>query len=120
MKVKSIMLLLLLGITISSFIPTTYQIVPTSMRITVLSRLGNPVENAKVTVYENQEDYENEENSVAGPVFTNAKGQVTIKNLEDKQYYIQVLKGDNSNYGDAEITGKLEKGKLNKFNIVIQ
>lgn len=96
------------------------QVLSTGMRITVLSRLGNAVENAKVTVYNNSEDYENEENAVAGPAFTDAKGRVTFKNLEDKQYYLQVIKGDDSNYGDAEQTGKLKKGKLNKFNVVIQ
>ena len=96
------------------------QILPTGMRITVLSRLGNPVENAKVTVYETRDDYENEENAIAGPAFTDKKGRVTFKNLEEKQYFIQVIKGDENNYGDAEQTGKLIKGKVNKFNIVIQ
>jgi len=96
------------------------QLMSTSMRITVLSRLGNPIENAKVTVYNNQEDYENEENAVAGPAFSDEKGRVTFKNLEEKQYYVQVIKGDDNNYGDAEQTGKLKKGKVNKFNIVIQ
>ncbi len=96
------------------------QILPTGMRITVLSRLGNPVENAKVTVYETRDDYDNEENSIAGPAFTDEKGRVTFKNLEVKQYFVQVIKGDDSNYGDAEQTGKLKKGKINKFNIVIQ
>lgn len=96
------------------------QFMSTSMRITVLSRLGNAIENAKVTVYQNQKDYENEENSVAGPAFTDEKGRVTFKNLEEKQYYVQVIKGDDNNYGDAEQTSKLKKGKINKFNIVIQ
>jgi len=108
-----------IALTTSSF-TSEYQILSTGMRITVLSRLGNPVENAKVTVFNNQEDYENEENAIAGPSFTDAKGRVTFKNLEEKQYYVQVIKGDESNYGDAEQTGKLKKGKLNKFNIVIQ
>lgn len=97
-----------------------FQVISTGMRITVLSRLGNPVENAKVTVYETRDDYDNEENAVAGPAFTDAKGRVTFKNLDEKQYFVQVIKGDENNYGDAEQTGKLIKGKLNKFNIVIQ
>lgn len=97
-----------------------WNVLPTGMRITVLSRLGNPIENAKVTVYATRDDYDNEENAVAGPAFTDEKGRVTIKNLEEKQYFIQVIKGDDSNYGDAEQTGKLKKGKINKFNIVIQ
>ena len=96
------------------------QLMSTSMRITVLSRLGNTIENAKVTVYQNQKDYENEENAVAGPAFSDGKGRVTFKNLEEKQYYVQVIKGDDNNYGDAEQTSKLKKGKINKFNIVIQ
>ena len=112
-------LIVTLFITLSSF-AWEYQILSTGMRITVISRLGNPIENAKVTVFLNREDYENEENAIAGPAFTDAKGRVTFKNLEEKQYYVQVIKGDESNYGDAEQTGKLKKGKLNKFNIVIQ
>ena len=99
---------------------TEAQLMSTSMRITVLSRLGNNIENAKVTVYKNQKDYENEENAVAGPAFTDEKGRVTFKNLEEKQYYVQVVKGDDNNYGDAEQTSRLKKGKINKFNIVIQ
>lgn len=96
------------------------QILPTGMRLTVLSSLGNPVENAKVTVYKTWDDYENEENSVAGPAFTDGKGRVTFKNLEEKQYYVQVIKGDKNNYGEGEKTGKLKKGKINKINIIIQ
>ena len=96
------------------------QVLSTGMKITVLSRLGNQIENAKVTVYATQDDYDNEENSVAGPAFTDAKGRVTFKNLEDKVYFVQVIKGDENNYGDAEQTNKLKKGKMNKFNIVIQ
>jgi uncharacterized GH25 family protein len=96
------------------------QLMSTGMRITVLSRLGNTIENAKVTVYQNKKDYESEENAIAGPAFTDEKGRVTFKNLEEKEYYVQVIKGDDNNYGDAEQTGKLKKGKINKFNIVIQ
>ena len=112
-------LVLVSFITLTSF-TWENQLLPTSMRITVISRLGNPIENAKVTIYANRDDYENEENAVAGPSFSDAKGRVTFKNLEEKQYYVQVVKGDDSNYGDAEQTGKLKKGKMNKFNIVIQ
>lgn len=113
----TVVFFLLIGVFITN---AESQVLTTGMRITVLSRLGNPIENAKVTVYANQEDYENEENAVAGPAFTDEKGRVTFKNLEDKQYYIQAIKGDANNYGDAEQTGKLKKGKINKFNIVIQ
>ena len=107
-KLGKAALIVTLFITLASF-NMEYQLLSTGMRITVISRLGNPVENAKVTVFANQEDYENEENALAGPAFTDAKGRVTFKNLEEKQYYVQVIKGDASNYGDAEQTWKIKK-----------
>ena len=119
----NIIVSILLFFSISSVepsVPAEEQIMPTGMRITVLSRLGNPIENAKVTVFENRQDYEKEENAIAGPAFSDSKGRVTFKNLEEKEYFVQVIKGDENNYGDAEQTSKLKKGKINKFNIVIQ
>ena len=77
------------------------------------------VENAQVTVYGNRGDYENEENAVAGPDFTDRKGRVTFKNLDEKSYYVRAVKGEHSNYNEGEKTGVLLKGKLNKFNIII-
>jgi outer membrane protein assembly factor BamB len=105
---------------VSLLVMSAYQVLPTGVRITVLNKLGNPVENAKVTMFANEEDYENEENAVAGPAFTDVKGRITFKNLDDKQYYVLAEKGEESNVGEAEQTGKLEKGKINKFNIIIE
>lgn len=104
----------------STSISAELQILPTGVRLTILNSLGNIVENAKVTLYDNWDDYENEENAVAGPAFADKKGRVTFKNLEAKQYYVKAVKGDKSNYGEGEQTGKLIKGKTNKFNIIIQ
>lgn len=92
---------------------------PTSLRITVLDKLGNPVQGASVTLYRNSSDYEKSENPVAGPLKSNDKGQVTFKKLEPKSYYVEVKKGDKSNYGEAEQTGVLVKGRMNKVNIII-
>lgn len=107
-------------VVLSSFTMTTNQVMPTSLRITVLNKLGNAVENAKVTLYVNEEDYEKEQNAVGGPSFTDEKGRVTFKTLDAIQYYVQVVKGEESNYGQGEKTDKLEKGKLNKINIIIE
>ena len=89
------------------------------MKVTVLNSLGNPVEGAKVTIYETREDYESEKNAVAGPELTDSKGRVTFKNLEEKRYFIQAVKDDMNNYGEGEQTDKLKKGKVNKFNVII-
>ena len=95
------------------------QVLPTSLRVTVLDNLGNVVENAKVTLYGNSGDYENSENAVAGPSFSDNKGRVTFKSLEPKAYYVEVKKGEMSNYGEAEKTNVLSKGETNKVNIII-
>jgi hypothetical protein len=97
----------------------TKQLLPTSLRVTVLDNLGNVVENAKVTIYRNAGDYESGENAVGGPSFTDSKGRVTFKNLEPKAYYVEAKKGEASNYGEAEKTNVLSKGKTNKVNIII-
>lgn len=104
----------------SSFTVVEHAVLPTSMRITILDRLGNVVENAQVSIYGNRGDYENEENAVAGPEFTDKKGRVSFKNLDEKAYYVRAMKGEKSNYGEGEMTGVLFKGKVNKFNIIIE
>ena len=103
----------------TSFIGENPKALPTSLKITVLDKLGNAVEGAKVTLYRNSSDYEKSENAVAGPEKTNEKGQVTFKKLQAKSYYVEVKKGDKSNYGEAEQTGTLIKSRVNKVNIII-
>lgn len=119
MKQMFLIALFFISVGSTSFKEAEHQLLATSMRITVLDNLGNVVENAQVTIYGNRGDYENEENSVAGPETTDAKGRVTFKKLDEKSYYVRVKKGDKSNYNEGEKTGVLLRGKLNKFNIII-
>lgn len=113
------LIFILLGTGIMAF-TTSEQIFPTRLRITVLNRLGNEQDSVAVTLYANKEDYEASENSVAGPLYTDNKGRVTFDDLEPKMYYVEAIKGDENNYGDAERTNELVKGRLNKVNIVIR
>ena len=53
-------------------------------------------------------------------MYTDNKGRVTFKDLEEKVYFINAVKGDMNNYGMGVQTGKLEKGKVNKVTIVIE
>ena len=95
------------------------QIISTKLKITVIDPLGNVVEDAKVMLFANKADYLKEVNEVQPFKLSNAKGQVTFKKLQPKSYYILVRKGDLSNAGGGEIVDTLEKGKLNKANVVI-
>lgn len=46
----------------------------------------DPVPGVEVTLYKTKEDFENDKNKVASLV-TDAKGEVTFKNLEEKEYF---------------------------------
>lgn len=95
------------------------QIFNTKLKITVIDELGNVVEGAEVTLYANQANYNAEKNPVQPTQKSNNKGQVTFKKLEPQSYYVIVRKGEKDNSGGGEIVSKLEKGKVNKANVVI-
>ena len=97
-----------------------FQIFKTSIKITVIDELGNIVEGASVQLYNTEDDYRNETNPLSDVMLTDKKGQVKFKELESKVYFVNVVKGDKNNIGAGVQTAKLEEGKLNKLNIVIE
>lgn len=103
-----------------SFSLKSDQLLPTSLRITVLNELGNTEQEVKVTLYGNSEDYKKEENAVMEGKTTDKKGRVTFKGLEPKVYFVNAEKGDKNNYGAGVQTDKLQEGRVNKVNIIIE
>ncbi|MDN5211473.1 carboxypeptidase-like regulatory domain-containing protein [Fulvivirgaceae bacterium BMA12] len=99
---------------------TSDQLLPTSLRITVLNELGNVEPGAKVTLYGNSEDYKKEANPVAEGKITDKKGRVTFKGLEPKVYFVNAEKDEKNNYGAGVQTDTLEEGRINKVNIIIE
>jgi hypothetical protein len=108
------LLLVVIILTASSF-----QLIKTSLNVTVRDELGNTVEGATVQLFENIADYEKETN-VASQGVTDKKGYVKLKELKSISYYVIVRKDDKDNSGGGEQTGKLEAKKMNKVTIVIQ
>ena len=96
------------------------QIMKTSIRVTVLDELGNPVEGAKILLYQNESDYRSSTNPVVPEVQTNNKGIAKVSDLEAKKYFIDVRKGDKSNIGAGIQTNTLEANRINKLNIIIE
>jgi len=95
------------------------QLLPTKLRITVIDGLGNFVEGASVSIYENEEDYRSSTNAV-GTGETDKKGRVMFKDLKLIGYYIEAKKGEQNNNGEGVLTSKLSEGKINKVNTVIE
>lgn len=95
------------------------QLLPTKLRVTVIDGLGNWVEGATVSIYENEEDYRASKNPV-GTMTTDKKGRVTFKDLKPVSYYIEAQFDDKNNTGEGVMTSELSEGKINKVNTVIE
>jgi hypothetical protein len=98
---------------------SAFQIIKTQLAVTVRDELGNTVEGANVILFETEDDYNTEKNSVATGV-TDAKGVVKLRELKPITYYVIARKDDKDNSGGGEQTGKLETNRINKVTIVIQ
>lgn len=96
-----------------------FQIIKTTLNLTVRDEVGNTVEGATVQLFEKEEDYTAEKN-VAAEGTTDAKGILKLKDLKAMSYFIIVRKDDKDNSGGGERTGKLEEKRINKVTIVIQ
>lgn len=96
------------------------QIFSTSLRLTLLDELGNPVEGANVTLYTTQEDYKLEQNPVDETQVSDKKGRVKFSKLEPKVYFIHAEKEDISNVGAGVQTGDLQKGRINKSTLILE
>lgn len=94
------------------------QLLPTSMRITVLNNLGNPVEGASIKVYTSQEAYDAGEPMVASGN-SDQKGRFKVKDLEPTVYFIEAEKDELNNIGNGIVTDSLREGRMNKVNIII-
>ena len=112
---KKLALVLLIALPIV----TGAQLIKTSLTLTVRDELGNTVEKATVTLYENEADYTAEKNPAATGE-TDAKGVVKFKEVKALAYFVIARKGDKDNAGGGERIGKLDANKINKVTIVIQ
>jgi hypothetical protein len=115
MKKASAILAAIAFVTVCS----AFQLIKTSLGITVRDETGNIVVGASVQLFEKEEDYTAEKN-VAAQGVTDEKGYIRFKELRDISYFVIVRKDDKDNSGGGERTGKLEEKKINKVTIVIQ
>jgi hypothetical protein len=109
---------ILLAFSVLIILPA-FQLIKTTLNLTVRDEVGNIVEGATVQLFETEEDY-NAEQNVAAEGTTDSKGILKLKELKSMSYYIIVRQGDKDNSGGGERTGKLEEKRINKVTIVIQ
>ena len=110
---------LLLSALLFSFAPPT-QLIPISLRVTVLNELGNPEKGAVVTLYKTRQDYEKEQNPALPAQTTNDKGVAVFRNLQPLIYHVSAVKGDKDNANGATQTDTLKASRQNRVNIIIE
>ena len=115
---KSIALPLLLMALFLSF--PNRQLIPTSLRVTVLNESGNPEKGAVVTLNKTQQDYEKEQNPALPAQTTNDKGVTVFRDLQPTIYHVSAVKGDRDNASGATQTETLKANRQNKVNIIIE
>lgn len=120
MKRLTIITLSFVFVAITLFAFNDIGVLPTSLKITVLNELGNPVEGASVQLFTTDEDYRAEKNAVRKAQLTDKKGKTTFKKLEPIVYFVNVEKGDKNNDGAGVQTDTLKTGLLNKVTIIIE
>lgn len=98
---------------------TGFQLIKTTLSITVRDEVGNTAADATVQLFETEDDYKQEQNVVAEGV-TDGKGYLKIKELKAVSYFVIVRKDDKDNSGGGERIGKLDEKRINKVTIVIQ
>lgn len=113
---KSYTILIAIGLMV---VCSAFQIIKTSLGVTVRDEVGNIVVGATVQLFEKEEDYTAEKN-LAAEGLTDDKGYIRFKELKNISYFVIVRKDDKDNSGGGERTGKLEEKKINKVTIVIQ
>lgn len=120
-KSKEILLIsLMLAAVVTLFALNTTSPLTTSLKITILNELGNPVEDASVQLFITDEDYRKETNAVSKAQLTNKKGKTTFKKLKSIVYFVNVEKEDKNNDGAGVQTDTLKTGLLNKVTIIIE
>ena len=96
-----------------------FQLIKTTLHITVRDELGNIVEDASIQLFETEDDYLKEENVVAEAT-TDKNGIAKFKDLKAISYFVIVRKDDKDNSGGGERTNELQAKRINKVTIVIQ
>ncbi len=97
-----------------------FQLLKTSLEITVRNNLGNAEQGATVQIFETEEDYNNETNPVGGKQFTDDKGHVKFKELKPMVYFVYAQKDDMSNFNAGIKTDTLTEKRLNRVTVIIE
>jgi uncharacterized protein (DUF2141 family) len=114
MKKVYVLMLAIILLGLSSF-----QIISTQLKITVINNLGKTEEGVRVRLFKTEEDYNTEKNIVQEH-YTDKKGVVIFKNLEAREYYINAVKDNKTNAGNGEKTEVLKDRMITKVTVVIQ
>lgn len=112
--------LILLTISLAACTKIEYELLPPQMEIIVLDFNDNVVPNVDVSIFYNQDDWEQNFNKVTTST-TNNSGSIVFENLEELVYFIKAEKGELNNDRDiVSFSNPLKKGEKRIIKTKIQ
>ena len=88
---------------------------------TITDTLGNPIADAKVTLYDTERKWGIDSCRLAKPVYSDANGQVEFNSLLPIKYWFNVKKGYMSNRFTTDTTnGTIDTTNITNINVIIR
>ncbi len=112
-RIYTIMLTIVSVIILQSSIACMKIDNPPALEIIVLDQFNNPVQQALVGLFENQQEWGMLENPVQAWKATDANGSVVFINLKPENYFIFAQKGESDNLkNEIQTNQQLSENKL--------
>lgn len=113
-------ILILLAISLAACTKTEYELLPPQLEIIVVDMNDNVVSNVNISIFLNQEDWEQDINEVTSGI-TNNSGSIVFENLEELVYFFKAEKdGLNNDRDIVSFKTTLKKGEKRIVKTKIQ
>lgn len=91
------------------------------IKFTVVDTAGNPVENAKVLLYDTKRKWRIDSCSIAKSIYTNANGEVEINSLSAIEYWFNIKNGyENNRFTVKNTTSAIDTTQVTNIDVTIR
>ena len=96
------------------------ELEPTTLELTVIDQVGNPISGAIVSLYANATDFQKDQNPVKDLLVSDSNGKVKISGLNSQIYFWYAESDCKNNFNSGNTsTSALVANQTTKFNVVL-
>jgi hypothetical protein len=89
------------------------------LKVVVKNSVGEPLENAQITLYKTIDDFKAGKEALRAPEATNKNGVAMFTDLSEQQYYVRVQMPADKAANGGLITDVLSSSKMNSVGVII-